>query len=287
MKITLRQLRSLIREMAFDRLSRMTNVSGDAHGAFGDQEISDERLQTEPGIWAGRKSSVEKYFKSKSWTKKAQGAYKNIQSKIWVIPNFSSGLEYWDSYRGNEILSFEEALPAIEVSDYTPEETKAHLNSGGTLWILNSDRITADFWPSPWMALHALFDDGDAYSGMTKDFTGPIDERLEDEGYDFSDILISHMTMKSATSGKLSPGNENDVISEIITQVIQTGGHLKLKPFDPNCCEVLSDMDENELLEYENRLNEFKSFIESLNIPQKFEQLISGKIFFISVYVGV
>jgi hypothetical protein len=275
--------------MAFDRLSRMTRTT-DPH--------EDERAAI---LYKG----VEKYFKStKSWTKKAQDVYKNIQSKIWIIPNFEFVFG-----RDNKILSFEEALPIIEMSDYTPEEIETHLNSGGTLWIVNTADITKDFWPTPWLTIHAIFDSevlGGAYDDLLESTVVPIVEFLQgvqDEEKEiglpktrshvalFNHILVPHMApnISSARNSKLNADSEPDIASELAVSVIKRGGHLDIMPFNVEIANkeikklIVSENHEEYVLFFENKLNEFKDFVESLNIDQKFNAFIPGKILSIDV----
>jgi hypothetical protein len=292
MKITLRQLRSLIREMAFDKLSKMTRTT-DPHE---DEEGEVDSYKSMAASYRG----VEKYFKStKSWVEKAKKTYKNIQSKIWIIPNF----EYSD-IRDNKILSFEEALPIIEMSDYAPEEVETHLDSGGTLWIVNAADLSKDFWPSPWLTIHAIFDSeilGGAYDDFLKSTVVPILEFLQEVKNEereiglpktrshlalFNHILVPHMApdIGSARNGTLPVDSESDIASELAVSVIKRGGHLDIMPFNVEIANkeikklIVSENHEEYVLFFENKLNEFKDLVESLNIDQKFNAFISGKI---------
>jgi hypothetical protein len=278
MKITVGQLRAIIREMAMGRIAKKVPVKLPDNW----EETPDNIKQ----IYDVEKNSnaVKKYFKSKSWVEKAQKVYKNIKPEIWIIPRWALEL------RQNKFLSFDEALPIIEETDFDPDDVAELLEKGGSLWIVDAAEIVQQVWPSPWNTLHAIFDtqyndDPDLadFSSQTADEIYSFIESFDiDADYIFM-ALIAVMTMGSARDDNLSEENPADVIAELATQAIQKGRVvLDLSLFPAKFLEKYPRnqkiFEENSVEEFKDILLEIENFINHLNIGQMWDELISGKI---------
>jgi hypothetical protein len=293
MKITLRQLRSLIREMAMGRIAKkMAHKEPDFSSLEGWDELSKENQNN---IIVGTKddfASVRKYFGSKSWEEKAKGTYKRIAPEIWIIPRTS-----FVGARDNKVLSFDEALPIIEQTDFMPEEVQELLSKGGSLWIVDAATVQKDFWPSPWNTLHGVFDSQINSDPIIGAFAKRIISQISNIISKYADInnlpmyemyatLVTNMTMKSAREKSLSWRDENDIMAELATQAIQKG-YIELsfddKKFDSEFGWRHEDeLNEEQYKEYLKKFNEsiiqIKESINAMNIHLQWDTFISGKI---------
>jgi hypothetical protein len=282
MKITLRQLRSLIREMAFEKISKVTDTSDpweyynpDHH----DEEIEKE-IQDDIKHRGKKKEKLDKYFSSKKWNHDASNIYKFIKAPIWVIPDMNEDAVHSD-LRYVDIISLEEAMPTIEQSDFAPEEIEAHLSAGGCVLIIGALHVRKNEWPSPWMVLHAIFDFSESYGiedfydqSIIKilDFIEGLEEKLYPG---FFNILASSMTMKSARDGNV--GSEQDAAAELLTQSIVLRNGCKINQLSNELIAKYNippeDIDflNEKLMELENQVN-------ALNMKELINGLFTGNI---------
>jgi hypothetical protein len=283
MKITLGQLRSLIREMAFEKISKVTDTFDhweDYDPDDRDEEIEKE-IQDDIKYREKKKEKLDKYFSSKKWSGDASNLYKFIKAPIWIIPDMNEAVTSGDM-RHVEILSLEEAMPSIEQSDFMPEEVEAHLNAGGCVLIIGANDMRQNEWPSPWMVLHAIFDYAEVYNDSVGDFYRKnIDiirssvEELEESYPRFWNILVSSMTMKSARDGKI--GSERDAAAELLVQSIALRNGCRIKQLSDELIAKynipLEDIDliNGKLMELENEVN-------SLNMKELINDLFTGNI---------
>jgi hypothetical protein len=261
----------LISEMPFKKLAKkVTNV----------RKLSDPK---------GHLPALEKFHSSKKYLKDAEYIFKNFKTDIWIVPSFASTDSLGIGNTRVGILSLEKAKPyllesGIGLTDQdiengekpSPENEErclkniqAHLNGNGSIIISSSETLEKDFWPSPWMILHAIGDDvgagiGNEFHQMFLNlFVNTLKEWFrttrrqlvnicEDYLYSiypngvwpnsehdhlrlgdiFFDILKLSMTMKSARKRKIAV--LSDVIAESFVQAVthSKGFHLNLSQFD-------------------------------------------------------
>jgi hypothetical protein len=284
MKITVGQLRAIIREMAFERKSKKVANT-----------FNRERLNRPPSEYytpldeeeVNRKfSSVQKYFSSKSWDLKADNVFKYVTAPIWVIPNFSL-----PESRTLRILSLEKALPSIEGSDFTVQEVKQHLAKGGCLLILDTSGVYENFWPTPWMSVHTIFDTPETSGEATGEFnlstTVAVAEWLENITYEleendlnfsiFQKILLKSMTMKSATNNEIPEDTPGDLASELLTQSVVLANGCKINQLTP---ELITEFElAPEEANFINlKLKELQDFVNSIDAKTLINDLFTGKI---------
>jgi hypothetical protein len=278
MKITLRQLRSLIREMAFERKSK--KVANTFNKKILPKESEYYKRPSEEEI-NKRFSSVQKYFASKSWDLKADNVFKYITAPIWVIPNFS-----FPPGRYLRVRSIKEALPSIKGSDFTVQEVEQHLAGGGCVLILDASSIDENFWPTPWMSVHAIFDTLEASSGVAYDFllstTFAVSEWLENTMYElnfsnFEKILLKSMTMKSAINNKINEDSLYDIGAELLTQSIVSANGCKINQLTP---ELIAEFElAPEEANFINlKLKELQDFVNNIDAKTLINDLFAGRI---------
>jgi hypothetical protein len=288
MKITLRQLRSLIREMAFEKMSTPIGKPDES----GIEYFKDKVHKT------------KKYFSSKSWSQKAQNIFKFIEAPIWVIPSYNLG--YISSSRLH-VLSFEEALDYINESNFSPEDVQNHLAKGGTVLLVNATDIRAGFWPTPWMTLHAIFDtagygvEGENLLLMTKKvledwFDQTLEQEIEelygdvdsDENQNFhikfGEALEHTLTMKSAIDGTLNLETNNDLIAELLTQSIVLPNGCKINQFHPSMTDTNMDYTDEDVNFINEKLTELQNLVNSLNARELVNDVFTGNIVQINVF---
>jgi hypothetical protein len=165
MKITLKQLKSLIREMAFGGVvGNIVNTTP--------RDKSGRRFRD----YKGHFRPLKKYHSSKLYKKNAEYIFKNFYSNIWIVPTFNRKDRYPVRVKTLSLQEAESTLlqsgiglkpediengmtPSSRNENYRLENIKNHLDSGGCIIISNSESLEKNFWPSPWMILHAIIDD--------------------------------------------------------------------------------------------------------------------------------
>jgi hypothetical protein len=180
---SLRDLKTLIREMALDAIGGTIDITPRTKGGAKKKDPK------------GQFGALKKFTSSKKYENDAVWMFRNFSAPIWLIPGWDKNLNRIGPRL--KILSLEEALPGLlesgiglsakeaekgmrpgpENEALRTERINAHLARGGTIIISAASGVARGFWPSPWMILHGLFDDGGTRA--QKQFLSPYVGKLE------------------------------------------------------------------------------------------------------------
>ncbi len=156
--------------------------------------------------------SLTKYSSSKKFERDAKWIFRNFNSPIWIVPAWDKGIK--PQKARVSILTLDEILPdllAESALGLTPEEIKKgitpgpdneglraermrqHLAADGTILIAASTGVAKDFWPSPWMILHAMFDDSPSpfQNNFLLPYVNEVQVFVAKEHGQFNHLLIS------------------------------------------------------------------------------------------------
>lgn len=278
MRITIGQLRRIIKE----EVSR--SISEAPLADDGILPMIDIRKDTtERPHWMGKPAtprSVDRFHRSPEFKAKAERTFGNFPMPVYVIP---AVVESRNSVLGMDrtvVMDPERGLDFLQKSGSTAdlEHLRGELGKGAVVFLNMSSHLAKGFLPTPWMMVHAIFDD---------DYAGVLDQEKNDIFDLISELkitegqLMGRMTMKSARDGTITRGAPDDMISELMTQAIVSKDGVRF---------IMSDDDP--LWKGKNPLNpettekmmKLKSAIDAMDLKGKFFKAISGKV--VSVSVG-
>jgi len=212
MKIKKRDLIHLIREMAIDEMAYMGQPSvltGETP-----EENPDEDYKIT------KTSSIERFFKSKIWHKKANKFFGEDRgfpnSNVWIIPVIGTARERvgkmpfdkrTGSQRGWTANIDLEYLANLDVD----KDTLSKINPNNDIIILpDVDFLEVDFYPTPHMLIHALYDEGPL---SRLDSVSSVIDAIEN-----SDDEVTSTATKALRSG-LSQ-YEPDFAAEVLTAAL-------------------------------------------------------------------
>jgi hypothetical protein len=285
MKLTVKQLRQIIREMALEKVSTPA-------GSPPRRKSQQQNYQ-----------SVMKYFSSQSWQKKAETAFRFIDAPIWVIPTYAK--ERINIGRLH-ILSWRQTLNTIKKSQFNPQDVKQHLANGGTVLIVNARFIDKGLWPSPWMTLHAIFDDTSGQgaaaelldnttialedwvqNSLPEEFMSRFDTDDEEASQiflmKFLHALAQSLTMKSARDGVLT-GESTDIIPEMLTQSVVSSKGCVINPFNStNINSPWGDYTPEEINFINEKLSELQGTVNNFNAREQLNDIFKGNIVLVNV----
>jgi hypothetical protein len=218
MKIDL--LKLLIREMAWD------HVLGDLVNS---KKLKSTRNKVLTPELQKKHDSLKKYHSSKAYISDAKYVFKNFQTPIWIVPLFDP----WMDFTGPRVytLSFDDALdyivesgigltdeekksgeiPNLENEDLRLDRVEDHLNSGGALVISSSKALVKNFWPSPWMILHAIADDvkKQETNEIHKELLENFNKSLNTWENETTEVLRKAMRLFMKSQDQLAPDASN------------------------------------------------------------------------------
>ena len=304
MRITVRQLRRIIKEElnSLDQMAWAGNLPiVDAQGTV-DPQDDDPRFK-EPRLSL---KAVDKFHSNPLFAKKATAAFKDYKTPIWILPvkiNHKSSKFWQPTEEGRRYDIFDDPNLAVEalrgggVPEPTLQQIHGILSNGGTVIANVAAGLRTNFFPTPWMMIHAIFDSekikffDDVYQNVYKMlFTDPISvptPKNPDRKLTISTSMLPPlMTMRSARKGKITPHSPEDVVAEMLTQEMVTtrGVHFNEPEstmrnyFTTARGMEFSDSTRNLYNAVGERLEEVKVYIKSQNLKERFDDLIAGKL---------
>jgi len=233
---------------------------------------------------------ILKRFFGKKYREDAKRMFEGIDVPVYIIPVFSRVAK--SSPSRASFLTWEEALPALEQSEFDLEKLKSELDSGAIVFLSSSTSASKGNLPSPWMLIHAFFDnfytqasERDKRTSPFRYFQNNVVLAFEDLLADIYDIpsrytdayeadeysekiekawrgVAQAITSKSGRSGYFKGDQEytiGDVLGELLSQAVLKGN-----------CTLNCGEDEN--------LQIVEDWINSLNIRQMLVDRLRGKI---------
>jgi hypothetical protein len=230
MKIKKSDLIHLIREMAIDEMAYMGQPS----------MLTGETPEAHPGK-VTKLSSIKRFFKSNVWHKKANKFFGEERgfpnSNVWIIPVIGDARvrvrkmpldKRTGSSRGWAANIDLEYLANLDVD----KDTLSKINPNNDIIILPSvDYLEVDFYPTPHMLIHALYDEGPL--SRLDSVSSVID------AIDYSDGEVTSTATKALRSG-LSQ-SEPDYAAEVLTAALiyKGGENLTTFPGRPEFSKML------------------------------------------------
>lgn len=206
-KLTMRRLKTVIREMALEKSFPPLDYV-DPDGPV--------RSTSNPD-----RDKVRSFFKQSSYEPRLKKLFQLLSTPIYVVPIYDHrSLERVRTINGSNEVRLK-VLLKNGLDEESVNELRSKLEGGASVFIVRAAQIDENFWPTPWMCIHALFDTDNPLPGI-KTIYEKVEAVVEPLFSDVSDDLIACLTMKSARSGALNGQGLNDVIAEILTQATVT-----------------------------------------------------------------
>lgn len=238
MRIKLGNLRRLLREAPLADILPTSN--------WRSHDLDDE--ETDDSVVAADKKAVDRFSKTPLYRDKAVKAFRNFPFPVYIIPAWASSVteeERSASYRGEEARHY--LLQSCQLSPEKVDELMAELDSGAAVFVSVTTSLRPGFLPTPWMILHAIFDDSSGGGIIDPDlYSGVYDTCSEIEAWAESDVsskderdarLSKIFTFASARNKQL--GAEDDIAAEAMTQAIATKGFVYNETGDRKCDKLL------------------------------------------------
>lgn len=226
-------------------------------------------------------NAYDRFHRTDVFRDKAKKTFQNFSIPVYIVPikrtrNTELGRF---SYGRTAFLRKEKAAELMQIagiSDYAVAFNEVQTNSACVIFSAGFG-LQAGFLPTPWMIIHAMFDDadGDVASELSSEF-GEIFEMVSGIP---TWVLLKTMTMKSARDSKVTPGADIDVVAELIAQAIISSTGVVFKTFE-------SDKHPKPAVDRMNdKLATLATSINSMNMRQKLESILAGKFLYIDVHV--
>lgn len=214
-----------------------------------------------------------KFHSSPLYKRKAAAAFRLFGMPVYIVPVYRRGLAYGG--RG-AYVGWEEAAPLLDRSGLDADAVRRDVEGGGTVILAASKQMVEGFLPTPWMLLHALFDDLATSAAESRSLlratVSPVYDRIVDvslEGPwgrdDFMRALVGSMTMRSAREGKLNIDTIDDIASELCIQAAVSSRGCVIKEFEG---------DE----EIDGALRGLQDFVNGLDVRGALEGYLRGRV---------
>lgn len=186
-----------------------------------------------------------------------------------------------------------EAEKYLSKTSVNIDDVLSKLESGATVIASEATHLLKLALPTPWMIIHAIFDNdkdtvgGDGYFGeefwaikdfLTEDFWDLDDwsEFQPENNEKWKNMIRNSLTMKSAklyNNPNERPPAVDDRVAEIMTQEVatSTGFHVNIP----------DDLDEVD----KEKLRDLVKLVKSLSLREKMADYIRGKLVVVSVFV--
>lgn len=265
MKITVGQLRRLIREMALSAVSSPISTA-----PARDEETKNEK-------------QIKRFFSSPKFKADAERLFKHWSVPVYIVPAYSEDYKYLPSTRSKH-LTWEQALPILSKTDLDLEQLKSDLDSGGIIFINSATELVANFLASVWMMIHALFDQGRSPKemwGVGEKTEGAIRSYVADALKGESSKLKSEflkawresITSKAGRTGSWSSDDStNDFITEMLVQAALTTKGCVLKEYEND------DLPPEQVEKINGILRGLQDLVNSMNVRELLESALSGGI---------
>lgn len=264
MRMTVGQLRRIVREALEAGLVREAPLS--------DDPILTVDARTESGKAAFAPDllrKIERFFGNSNYRNKAEYTLRMFPQEVILINAIidSENHRYDNPVTNERLTAYEpdagiEMLKRIGVSSDPAyfKELRSKLGGGATVFVnVTGDLVKGDL-PTPWMMLHAMFDNGDYSFSPVSEIRDAVFDIYVDSGLGYKNI-IRHATMKSARDNNIV---DEDIVTEMIVQSIVDSRGLTFKETDDP--------------EMSKKLAEIKQKIDKLGIRQTIHRATAGKV---------
>lgn len=275
MKLSLYHLRTLIAEALLNEMPFL----GKSQLQIGPDRGRSDIRTNQPVLAQKNQKAVGRFFDSPKFKNDAIKLYNNLAVPIYVVPIWEGLVNVGD--RNMNVRS--QDLVKMGFSKEKIEEFIDMKNSGAAVFIVSASSLESGFLPTPWMIIHALFDDGDPELSTIPSMTNYKD-RLSELVSSIVPVgrrqfaqqseqqrqryvrLLKGLTMRSARETQIF--TLSDFISEIITQSVATKSGFTYKSTGDEEIDVLLEQ------------------IQALMIDAKreFEKAIAGKIIYLKLW---
>ncbi len=291
MKIRLSQLRSIIKEEVSRILSEVP-LEDITPVIDARDDKSDEKLYT----------GVKKFHKTDQYKAKAEAAFRTWPFPVYIIPVVGRN----KSYNRTTIYEADEGIEILRRLNlnYDLEDLTKKLAEGGTVFLNSSTVLAKGQLPTPWMMIHALFDETGSGNGPFTRMAQEVFDLVEKtsapdaDGKSISSAnLVRRMTMGSARNAfeKKNPSDEDktilqsdsDIAAELATQAVITTSGVRFITDDgdewKNRNRHADSKGANPPLERTSaKLRKLKADIDALNLKERVFNLLRGKVVWIN-----
>ena len=265
MRMTVGQLRRIVREALEVGLVREAPLS--------DDPILTVDARTESGKEAFAPDlfrKIERFFGNSNYRNKAEYTFRMFPQEVILI---NATIDDEHSRHSNPVTNerltaYEpdvgiEMLKRIGVSSDPAyfKKLRSKLDGGATVFVNATGELAKGDLPTPWMMLHAMFDNDDYSFSPVSKIRDEVFNIYVDSGLGYEDIT-RHATMKSARDNNV---NSEDIVNEMIVQSIVDSRGLTFK--------VTDDPKMNQ------KLAALKQKIDELGIRQTIHSVTAGKVF--------
>jgi len=266
MKITRRQLRQIIREMAFKKNLGTVDSADDQFSSFNKIAATDnyeflgdyERPVFDPGAikrMNKQKKAASVYAKGSSFNKEAEKRFGYMNAKVCVLAQIGSfcfkngtiSKSQFNKFVGRQRGNFDSRLKISPLNQSAknflkkvkPDIDLSTIEDNDCIIYYQTDFINIGnhkFQMTPWMIMHAIFDSELMRNKLTK--LGHDIGNLQNTSPGFSKRVIDILTMKSAITQRKGPVPHqqeqyrnyflNDDLAEMVCQELLTKNGLRL-----------------------------------------------------------
>ena len=252
--------------------------------------IDSTRPEAARGDTDKKRRGVQRYFKQQKFVDDATKLYKNMSVPIYVVPVWSGDQPGYDS--GGRAGTIENnvvpTLMKFGMSEQRANELEQARKSGAAIFIAQASQLMKGGLPSPWMIVHAIFDDlEERTSDFVKsnpglyrsykqvnaalnsiDIPGAMDEYPGEED-DFAQFkkFLGALTMGSARTNQIQ--TSSDAVCEIMTQAVLTTNGF-----------VYNETDDDQVNKALQKIAKVTA-----DARQAFESAIAGKLIDIDVFL--
>lgn len=259
MKIALSKLRSIIRETINEApLADEDPIVIPTREQLPSSAVT-SRKRTKDGssreeMSSSQRKKLERFYSTPKYAKDARRYFSNVDVNVHILTRPGSDRSAFTPSGGLGSIRYETfepqragaVLKRIGYSDIDLiDRMVGYLKKGDCVLVPMAAGIPADFWPTPWMTVHAAVDnDRGVLSSISLEISRgdyKINYFVEDDGIDQQ--VIEALTMKSAREDKILV--PEDFFAEVITQEILTKGGFKFNPSgDEEVDEALEELKE-------------------------------------------
>lgn len=255
MKITNNDLKKIIKE-SLKRLSLQEAPFAGIEPMMLQRKDTDQSYENwaddTQGMNANPKS-IDKFYRTPSYEKKANWAFAGYSIPIYIIPHVGTS-QFLGLYLDNPRLqffsreTFEEIVNESDV-EIDVQKVFSNLDNGACYIISSSDYLSRGGLPTPWMIFHAMFDaqqnqfvdeDGsmdwetfDVNGNYPKDLRKIYEIGLKIESLLLQKYGIMGIGQEAQKRTNLKNVDErtssNDIVAELITQELATSSGLLIK----------------------------------------------------------
>jgi hypothetical protein len=199
---------------------RLSELRGHLRSVLAEAPLADLDVTAEPLSLKTDKSKVQKFFGSKGFETEAKRVFGFLKTPVYLIT-----VEQNASLSSRRAVFYGEHLRSVlqgtDISDERIASLEQKIDEGASVIVATANELRAGFQPTPWMIIHAMFDNE---ASQMPSFVNKLYHVLTRARFD----IRPYLTMRSARDGKI-PDSDSDVASEIATQAIATTSGFQFK----------------------------------------------------------